>query len=222
MKWSGGVQHLEKLRRRVRRNGRAAGDGLAATGHPAGGMRRHTGQRHLDPQGRSDLWQVTLVVDLPVDEVAWLCHPAGVRHRSHATGLSRRPIVAMWRSMRAPLWNQHIRRPLLIWHEAGGSQPRRCAGLATEPRRRCDCQNQPRTRCGPGWGPSSREALEPWSPPLLRREQRRFSPGRLETVADALWHATQGCTDVLRASAHTSTGEKSKNPTQPSSARSLR
>jgi len=47
--------------------------------------------------------------------------------------------------------------------------------------------------------------LEPWSPPLLRREHRRSNPGRLESVAGAWWHATQGRTDVLRASAHRST-----------------
>jgi hypothetical protein len=32
-----------------------------------------------------DSLQVTLVVDPPADEVAWLCQPAGAEHWSHAT-----------------------------------------------------------------------------------------------------------------------------------------
>lgn len=65
-----------------------------------------------------DSLQVALTVDLPVDEVAWFCPPVGAEHWAQATRLSKNPIVALWRSTRAPVWNHHIRRPLLIWDES--------------------------------------------------------------------------------------------------------
>ena len=72
--------------------------------------------------GRDDLdsLPVVLAVDLPVEDIAWLCSPSGAEHWSHATGLAKRPVVAIWRSTRGPLWNHRIRRPLLIWDESAG------------------------------------------------------------------------------------------------------
>jgi hypothetical protein len=67
-----------------------------------------------------DSSQVAFFVDLPIEQVAWLCQPAGVEHWSTATVLSKNPIVAMWHPTRAPLWNHHIRRPLLFWDEHRG------------------------------------------------------------------------------------------------------
>jgi hypothetical protein len=199
MKWSRAVQHLEKLADTC-----AEMAGRPATVFPLrvtqlwayGDMLTNDIMTNKDDL---DSLQVALVVDLPIDEVAWLCHPAGVEHWSHATGLSKRPIVAMWRSARAPLWNHYIRRPLLIWDESSGIATEALSalhdGTAEALRLPEPTQDEMRSRLEAELAVSLR-TLESTA---ASYEQRRFSPGRLENVADALWHATQGYLDVLRA-----------------------
>ena len=73
----------------------------------------------LDSRRDLDRLCVVLAVDLPTGDVPWLCAPAGAEHWSHAAGLSHKPLTATWRTSRTPLWNHHIRGPLLIWDESG-------------------------------------------------------------------------------------------------------
>jgi hypothetical protein len=148
---------------------------------------------------------VVLEVDLPIDEVAWLCLPKGADHWSHAAGLSKKPVVTTWRSTRAPVWNHRIRGPLRIWDEHGnldGSGDIRVDALSA-------------LRDGTSEGlrlpePAASEMASRLRDELAvsRRalgsttsayEERRFAPGKLEPIADALWRASAGYLDVLTA-----------------------
>ena len=63
---------------------------------------------------------VALAVDLPVDDVPWLSEPPGAQHWARATHLSKNPVIALWRSVYAPVWNHNINRPALLWDSASG------------------------------------------------------------------------------------------------------
>jgi hypothetical protein len=146
-----------------------------------------------------DVLRVVLAVDLPIDEVAWLCPPAGADHWSHATRLTQRPVVATWRSTRAPLWNHHIRGPLLIWEESGG--------LAVESLSALREGTAETLRLAEPTPDAMRSRLRTELAVSLRMlesvtadyDRRRFSPGKLEPVADALFRASSGYLDVLDA-----------------------
>ena len=146
-----------------------------------------------------DYLQVVLAVDLPVDDVAWFCVPAGAGHWSHAAGLSKNPVVARWRSTRAPLWNHQIRGPLLIWDEAGGigvdALEALADGTAQELRLAEPAPEQMASRLAAELAVSLRTLQST----TAAYEQRRFSPGKPEPVADALWRASSGYLHVLAA-----------------------
>jgi hypothetical protein len=142
---------------------------------------------------------VALSVDLPVDEVPWWSEPPGAQHWANATRLAKNPVLPWWRSAHAPVWNHRIDRPALVWDDANGVREDTLAALRD------------------GRGESVR--LEAPAPDLLRSrldeelavslralhahtqtyEDRRWSPGKLEPVADALWRASNGYLDVLDA-----------------------
>lgn len=152
-----------------------------------------------------DSLPVVLAVDLPVKDVAWLCAPAGAEHWSHATGLAKNPMVAIWRSTRAPLWNHRIRRPLLIWDEHGMQDESGMVaadGLSALRDGNAEALRLPEP--SPHEMASRLEAelavsLRALESTAAVYEQRRFSPGKLEPVADALWRASAGYLDVLGA-----------------------
>ena len=143
--------------------------------------------------------RVALCVELPPDAVAWWSEPPGAQHWANATRLAKNPVLAWWRSAQAPVWNHRVDRPLRVWDEADGVQEEVLAALRE------------------GRGESLRPAAPP--PELLRArlneelavslhalractkdyEDRRWSPGKLEPVADALWRAGDGYLDVLDA-----------------------
>jgi hypothetical protein len=167
------------------------GDVLATSGHQPDDL---------------DRVRVVLAVDLPVDEVAWLCPPKGAEHWSHAAGLPKKPVLATWRSTRAPLWNHRIRRPLRIWDEHGiRDEP---AGIEVDALAALRDGTSEELRL-PEPAPAelatrleaelavSRRALESGTSAY---EERRFAPGKLEPMADALWRASAGYLDVLAAS----------------------
>jgi hypothetical protein len=153
----------------------------------------------LGPPRDLDSVTVALSVDLPVDEVPWWSEPPGAQHWSNATRLAKNPVLAWWRSVHAPVWNHRIDRPALVWDDAAGVREDTVAALRD------------------GRGESVR--LEAPAPDLLRArldeelavslralhahtqtyEDRRWSPGKLEPVADALWRASNGYLDVLDA-----------------------
>lgn len=194
MKWSRAVHHVESL-------ARSCAD---LAGRP----------RSIFPLRVTQLWVVSdllgapqdlewvtvaLCVDLPPDEVPWWSEPPGAQHWANATRLAQSPVLAWWRSAHAPVWNHRIERPALAWDETVGVAEDTLAALRD------------------GRGESVRQAAPPAdrlrerlrdeleiSLAALRRctrsyEDRRFKPGKLEPVADALWRASDGYLDVLAA-----------------------
>jgi hypothetical protein len=200
MKWSRAVHHLEEVAVRC-----ADMATRPATIFPLRVTALWTFGEVLTSRDDLDCVRILLTVDLPVDEVPWLCPPAGAEHWSHATGLSKNPVTAIWRSSRAPLWNHEIRGPLLIWSEAcGPDEPGDIASDALSALRDGTAEALRLPEPAPAEMASrleaelevSRRALESIT---ATYERRRFSPGKLEPVADALWRAGAGYLDVLGA-----------------------
>ncbi len=194
MKWSRAVHHLEEL-------AGACADmaGRPATIFPLRVTELWTFGEVLTSREDLDFVRVVLSVDLPVDDVAWFCPPAGAEHWSHATRLSKNPVLATWRSTRAPVWNHHIHRPLLIWDERGGIA---VEGLSALRDGTAEAMRLPEP--APAEMASRLEAELAVSLRAMRSssaayEKRRYSPGKLEPVADALWRASAGYLDILGA-----------------------
>lgn len=59
-------------------------------------------------------------VDLPVEDVPWMCRPVGADYWADLTRASKNPVGIWWRSSHAPVWNHRIVRPLLVWDAAEG------------------------------------------------------------------------------------------------------
>jgi hypothetical protein len=194
MKWSRAVHHLEELA-----HGCADMATRPVTIFPLRVTSLWAFGEVLTGQSDLDALEVVLAVDLPTDEVAWLCPPAGAEHWSHAIGLAKNPVIPSWRSTRAPLWNHVIRSPLLIWDEQGGVATNTMSALregAANPLRLPEPAPQEMVSRLEDELAVSLHALSSAS---ATYERRRFSPGKLEPVADALWRASAGYLDVLGA-----------------------
>jgi hypothetical protein len=200
MRWARAVHHLEELAHICEDMA-----GRPATIFPLRVTSLWTFGEVLTSRDDLDSLPVVLAVDLPVDDVAWLCSPPGAEHWSHATGLSKNPVVAIWRSTRAPLWNHRIREPLLIWGEHGVRDESGAPAMnELTALRDGNAESLRLPEPAPGELESrlaaelavSLRALESTN---AAYERRRFSPGKLEPVADALWRAGAGYLDVLRA-----------------------
>lgn len=142
---------------------------------------------------------VALAVDLPVDEVPWLSEPPGSQHWASATRLTKNPIIPLWRSAHAPIWNHRIDRPAPLWDSASGVAEETLAALR-------DGRGD-RVRLPAPTADELRARLDDELTVSLRAlrgqtrayEDRRWSPGKLEPVADALWRASDGYLDILDA-----------------------
>lgn len=153
----------------------------------------------LGPARDLDGVTVALCVDLPVEEVAWWSEPLGAQHWANATRLSKNPVLPWWRSEHGPVWNHRIDRPALVWddtdgvredtlgamREGRGETVRMAAPTAAELRARL--QDEMRV---------SQQALRRCT---REYEDRRWRPGKLEPLADALWRASDGYLDVYDA-----------------------
>jgi hypothetical protein len=194
MKWTRAVHHLEEL-------ANACAD-LAQRPESIFPLRvtaLWTFGELLDSRADLGFVHVVLAADLPVDAVAWFCPPAGAEHWSHATRLSKNPIVAMWRSTRAPLWNHHIRGPLLIWDETSGIATNALSALRDgtvdalrlpEP-----TEDEMHSRLEAELAVSLRALRSA----TAAYDRRRFVAGKLQPAADALWRASAGYLDVIEA-----------------------
>lgn len=146
-----------------------------------------------------DAVTVALAVDLPAEDVAWWTEPPGAQHWANATRLTKNPILAWWRSVHAPVWNHRIASPALLWDSADGVREDTLTALrdgegesvrtaAPDPRALADRLDDELA--------VSRAAVRAC---VRTYDRRRWSPGKLEPVADALWRATDGYLDVLAA-----------------------
>ncbi len=153
----------------------------------------------LGPPGDLETVTVALCVDLPVDEVGWWTQPRGAQHWSNATGLAKNPVLPWWRSAHGPVWNHRIDRPALVWDEADGVRQDVVAALRMG--------RGESVSTAPPTADELRERLRAELTVSLRAlractrayEERRWSPGKLEPVADALWRASDGYLDVRDA-----------------------
>ncbi len=153
----------------------------------------------LGPERDVELIPVALAVDLPVDEVAWRTEPSGAAHWANATRLNRNPFLVRWRSVHAPVWNHEIERPAMFWEAADGTvEPVLEALRAGEGARvRADAPSD-----GEFAGRMDAELATSLAAVREGTEtytDRRWKPGKMESVADALWLANVGYLDLLAA-----------------------
>jgi hypothetical protein len=165
----------------------------------------------LEPVDDVEVLVVALQVDLPPEATPWFCAPPGATHWAHAVRLPKLPIVAHWRSVHAPVWNHELVRPLLVWSAQHGVHDPALAALAGPDPAALDALR------GPVATPEQlRERLEQEvlvSQAALRErsaeyQRRRWSPGKLEPVADALADAVQGWVDLQDALEARRTGDQ--------------
>ncbi|GAA0652173.1 hypothetical protein GCM10010174_89870 [Kutzneria viridogrisea] len=194
MKWTRAVHHVEALAEKCAE--------LAANPSPIFTLRVvqvwAVGDL-LGPQRELDRVTVALAVDLPVDEVPWLGEPRGAQHWASATRLAQSPVTAWWRSVHAPVWNHRVDRPALVWDAERGLVEQTLAALregqGEQVRTEAPSPDRLRQRLDEELAVSLR-ALRAGT---LAYEDKRWRPGKLEPVADALWRASTGYLDLLEA-----------------------
>jgi hypothetical protein len=153
----------------------------------------------LGPPRDLEVVTVALCVDLPVEDVPWWSEPSGAEHWANATRLAKNPVLPWWRSAHAPVWNHRIRRPVLVWNADEGVRETALAAVA-------DGRGDEVGLAAPSpdeYAARLRDELAV-SLAALRGatqwyEDKRWSPGKLEPVADHLWRAADGYLDVLSA-----------------------
>lgn len=142
---------------------------------------------------------VALVVDLPVDQVAWMTRPPPAEHWLRMTRLVKNPVQVWWRPALAPVWNHRISSPLLIWDDLRGLREEALSALR---------EGRGKSAAEPGPTPEalvarladeldvSRSALRTCT---AAYGNRQWGPSKLGPTADALWLASSGYLDLLDA-----------------------
>lgn len=146
-----------------------------------------------------DRVEVALVVDLPVDEVPWWSRPAGSEHWAQATRMAKNPISPLWRSAHAPVWNHAIDRPALVWDAGSGTAEEVLTALAEgrgdSVRTPAPSREELRKRLNDELAVSLR-AMRHWTGVY---DDKRWGPGNLTPVSDAMWSAGAGYVDLWDA-----------------------
>lgn len=194
MKWSRAVRHVEELAAKCDEMA-----GLPKTINPLRVVRLWAVGDVLGAVRDVELVTVAVEVDLPVDDVPWLSEPHGAEHWANATRVARNPVRALWRSSHGPVWNHRVERPALVWDSADGPVEQALAALA-------EGRGEQVRLPAPG-AEELRERLRDElavSLRALRRctrayEDKRWSPGKLTALSDALWRVSDGYLDVLDA-----------------------
>lgn len=194
MRWSRAVLHAESL----------AGSCAAMAARPASLFPLRVVQLWADgellgPPRDVDSIGVALAVDLPPRDVAWGTQPDGARHWGQAVRLPQAPVRVRWRSAHAPVWNHRIERPVLLWDAADGVRTDALAAVRTGTAEAL----RPPAPAPDELAARLRDELELSLATLRARTreyaERRWRPGRVEPLADALWEAADGYLDVLAA-----------------------
>jgi len=153
----------------------------------------------LGPQRDVDAVTVALAINRPAEEVAWLTVPSGTQHWAHAVRLNKNPFIVFWRSDQATIWNHDIVRPALVWDAVEGEQPDVLAAIRDGEGERVRSAGPTEDELAARLADElavSRNALQAATDTYGKR---RWSPGKLEPTADALWLASLGYLDLLRA-----------------------
>ena len=128
-----------------------------------------------------------------------MSEPSGTQHWANAVRLNKNPFTVFWRSDQAAIWNHGIVRPALVWNSVEGEQPDVLASIrngdAERVRSAAPTQDELAARLADELV-VSRNSLQAATEAY---EKRRWSPGKLEPTADALWLASLGYLDVLQA-----------------------
>jgi hypothetical protein len=192
MKWERAVHHLESLARACAETLDQPMFSLQVTQLWAVGD-------ILGPQRDLDAITVALAINRSAQEVAWLTEPTGTQHWANAVRLNKNPFIVFWRSDQAAIWNHTIVRPALVWSSVDGEQPDVLAAIS-------DGDGERVRSVGPTEDDLAARLADELavSRNSLRAvtdayEKRRWSPGKLEPTADALWLASRGYLDVLQA-----------------------
>lgn len=156
----------------------------------------------LEPRESAEVLVVALQVDVPAAATPWLCSPPGAMHWANAARLPKLPVVAHWRSLETPVWNHELVRPLQVWSAGEGTLDPALAALAGPDQAALEALR------GPAVTPEQlhdrlTDELDIVQAALRERsadyQRRRWAPGRLEPVADALADAVQGWLDLQDA-----------------------
>jgi hypothetical protein len=143
--------------------------------------------------------QVALGVDRPPAETPWRGEPKGAVQWANATRLSRIPVVAQWRSVHAPVWNHRIIRPALVWDDVDGLRAAVLAAIRAGDGESVREAAPDDTAYGERMAEELRISAAALRAATADYEDRRWRPGKLEPVADALWRAADGYLDVRAA-----------------------
>jgi hypothetical protein len=140
---------------------------------------------------------VAACVDLPVEEVPWLCRPDGADGWAQMTRASKNPVLIWWRSARAPVWNHRIVRPLRVWSLDGGVEEDALEAIM-------DGHGAEAGLPDPGKGEFAARMQDELRVSLgeLQRRTREYENDhftRLGIRGDALFAAADGYLDVLAA-----------------------
>ncbi|MGH3862050.1 DUF7711 family protein [Actinokineospora sp.] len=153
----------------------------------------------LEPVDELDAVTIALVVDLPVEDVAWLTEPSGSQHWANAAKLQTAPVTVRWRSARAPVWNHVLRRPALIWDLDNGIAESTLDAIASGDTADVRLDEPSAATMAVRLGDDLAVSLRALGSRTAHYADRRWKAGKLEPVADALWHASEGYLDLLKA-----------------------
>jgi hypothetical protein len=194
VKWSRAVHHLEQL----------AETCTEMLGRPSDIYRIRVRQlwtfgELLGPVHDLDWVPVALAIDLPVDQVAWLTEPVGAEHWANSTRLNRNPFTVRWRSVHAPVWNHDIDRPAMFWDADNGIAEPVLAALRAGEGERVRAAAPSAAEFGARMAEESATSLAAVRRCTETYTDRRWKPGKLTPMADALWLANMGYLDALDA-----------------------
>jgi hypothetical protein len=194
MKWERALHHLEDLAWKC-----AELDSRPSSIHPLRATRLWAFGDILGEPRDLESITVAVAVDLPADDVPWLSEPPGSQQWANATRLAKNPIRAWWRSASVPVWNHLIDRPALVWDaESGVAEKTLLAlkeGSADDVRAPAPTAAGLQARLDDEFAVSLRALRER----TRTYGDRRWSPGKIETLADPLWHVTEGYLEILDA-----------------------
>lgn len=146
--------------------------------------------------------RVAACLAVPEDAVPWLGRPDVAGIVEDLAGWRNRPVVVLWRSAAAPVWNHLIERPMLLWDAQGGVRVDAVralqAGVGMEAHRLdAPSRDQLERRLADEVDTSLRHlrtATEAY-------DDRRWGRGPHQRYADDLWAAAHGYLDLLAARA---------------------
>lgn len=143
---------------------------------------------------------VAMCVDVPADEMAWKTEPTGAQHWMNASRLQQKPFGVWWRSEHAPVWNHRIVRPSLVWDAATGVYPETLEALRTGDGEKFRLAAPTADELEARLVDERRISLAALTSTTRTYQDRRWAPGKIWPIADALCAASDGYLDLLDAS----------------------